>query len=422
MIRRADVVGARRRPGAAPGQPPSSLGPHQAWTRPAGQATDGGPRRGAVTEAGRAPASHQFTPALAGHAATWPPRSRWPRLSSPGCLGLSASGTTADRAGRTTYVHHRPWSRLFGSADGARLGHLPGELLDGLVQTRDRSPRPVRRPRDRLPETPPRGPFFLYVPFRNAAISPVMEPSQQASGTRTSSQKEPADRSTPPMTMVTPTQPECRAAARRRRVARPRAKDTLVDLRQPSSRDVEGGNWGKAAATVAPGPSGAKKRTLSERGEFACRPSSDGPGTCQPARASNEIVHMTEPLLPSVLAAAGTVPEPAWKIDEQGRPGDLDGPGQSPTRRRPDSLGMADSQVPSQLAGDAGPAQDRDNPRRQARAVRRRGPTPPSAATPSPNTANSPGARRGAQGVTSRDGPPGLKGDPGSISNRHNGS
>jgi arylsulfatase A len=89
--------------------------------------------------------------------------------------------------------------------------------------------------------------------------------------------------------------------------------NTLVIFASDHGATFEQGNLGTSNALDSNHPFRGQKRTLWEGGirvpAIVC-----WPGQVPAGRVSREVVHMTD-IVPTVLAAAGGSPDPAWKVD-----------------------------------------------------------------------------------------------------------
>ena len=108
------------------------------------------------------------------------------------------------------------------------------------------------------------------------------------------------------------------------------AEDTLVVFTSDHGATFEGGNQGASAYHRSNGPFRGHKRTLWEGG-VRVPGVVRWPGKVPAGKESGEIVHMTD-VLPTLLAAAGGAPEPAWKVDGKNVLGVWRGAGKSPPR------------------------------------------------------------------------------------------
>lgn len=88
---------------------------------------------------------------------------------------------------------------------------------------------------------------------------------------------------------------------------------TLVIFTSDHGATFEGGNQGTSNFHDSNRPFRGQKRTLWEGG-IRVPAVVRWPGKVRAGAVSNEVVHMTD-VLPSVLAAVGAKPDPAWKVD-----------------------------------------------------------------------------------------------------------
>jgi arylsulfatase A-like enzyme len=156
-------------------------------------------------------------------------------------------------------------------------------------------------------------PFFLYVPYINAHFNIEAPPDELALHKGKFAEKDPA----------VPLNATYAAMVTRldRNVGRlldaldalGLAKDTLVVFTSDHGATFEQGNQGTSNFHDSNRPHRGQKRTLWEGG-IRVPAAVRWPGHVPAGVVSQKIIHMTD-LLPTLLAAAGGAPDPAWKVD-----------------------------------------------------------------------------------------------------------
>ena len=91
------------------------------------------------------------------------------------------------------------------------------------------------------------------------------------------------------------------------------AGDTLVVFSSDNGATFEAGNKGASNYHDSNHPFRGQKRSL-EEGGLRMPSAVRWPGRVPAGRRSDEIIHMTD-VMPTLVAAAGATPDPAWKVD-----------------------------------------------------------------------------------------------------------
>jgi arylsulfatase A-like enzyme len=157
------------------------------------------------------------------------------------------------------------------------------------------------------------GPFFLYLPYISAHFN-IEAPADEV---------EPHKGKFPEADPSTPLNATYAAMVTRldRNVGRvlaalddlQLADDTIVVFTSDHGATFESGNQGTSNALDSNRPFRGQKRTLWEGG-IRVPGVVRWPGHVPAGVVSNEVIIMTD-LLPTLLAAAGSMPDPAWKVD-----------------------------------------------------------------------------------------------------------
>ncbi len=222
------------------------------------------------------------------------------------------------RPGEQSYVHplDQGFDEFFGFTNASHAWQkFPKELWDGRAMKpvsgyadtlfTDRGVDFLRRNKDR--------PFFLYLPYTNSHFNIEAPPGDVTEHKGTFTEKDPAK----PLNatyaaMVTRLDKEVG------RVLKALddlglAANTLVVFSCDHGATFEPNNQGTSAYHDSNRPFRGQKRTLWEGG-VRVPGVVRWPGRVPAGRVSGEIVHMID-VLPTLLAAAGARPDPAWKVD-----------------------------------------------------------------------------------------------------------
>jgi arylsulfatase A-like enzyme len=221
-------------------------------------------------------------------------------------------------AGATTYVHpmDQGFDEFFGFTDAIHAWQkFPKELWDGRTMKpvsghsddlfTDRAIDFVQRHKDH--------PFFLYVPYITSHFN-IEAPTEEVALHRGHfSEKDPArPLNATYAAMVTRLDKNVgRLLAALH--AQGLTDRTLVIFTSDHGATFEAGNQGTSNAHDSNRPFRGQKRTLWEGG-IRVPAIVSWPGHVPAGITSREIVHMAD-VFPSVLAAVGAKPEPAWKVD-----------------------------------------------------------------------------------------------------------
>lgn len=235
------------------------------------------------------------------------------------------------RPGEKTYVHpmDQGFDEFFGFTDATHAWEkYPARLWHG------RELKPVEGYADDLfadraidfVKRHKAGPFFLYVPFTNSHFNIEAPPGEVAAYRGKFAEKDPnAPLNATYAAMV------ARLDRNVGRLVKVLSEEldledwlnTLIVFTSDHGATFEQGNQGTSNFHDSNRPFRGQKRTLWEGGvrvpaivrwpahRPAGNPSNSGPDD---PRVSDLVVHMTD-LFPTILAAAGVTPDPAWKVD-----------------------------------------------------------------------------------------------------------
>lgn len=222
------------------------------------------------------------------------------------------------RAGQSSYVHpmDQGFDEFFGFTDARHAWEkFPEKLWEG------RELKPVSGHSDDLfadravdfLRRHKGGPFFLYVPFINSHFN-IEAPAEEVALHKGKYPE--ADPSRPLRAtyaaMVTRLDKNVgRILAALDELGL--AEDTLVVFTSDHGATFESGNLGTSNFLDSNRPFRGQKRTLWEGG-IRVPAVVSWPGHVPAGAVSNEVVHMTD-VFPTLLAASGASPEPAWRVD-----------------------------------------------------------------------------------------------------------
>ncbi len=222
------------------------------------------------------------------------------------------------RPGRKDYVHpmDQGFDEFFGFTDARHAWeHFPKQLwfgremkpVSGHASTMftDRAIEFLKQNRDR--------PFFLYLPYNETHFYVEAPAEDVALYKGKFPEKDPAK----PYSAAYAAMATCMDRQIGRVLAAlddlKLADNTIVVFTSDQGATFEGGNQGASAFHDSNRPFRGQKRTLWEGG-IRVPGVVRWPGQVPAGHASRDIVHMMD-VLPTLLAAAGGKPDPAWKVD-----------------------------------------------------------------------------------------------------------
>jgi arylsulfatase A-like enzyme len=222
------------------------------------------------------------------------------------------------RPGRRDYVHpmDQGFDQFFGFTNAKHAWeHFPKELwfgremkpVSGHASTMftDRAIEFLRQNKDK--------PFFLYLPYNETHFH-IEAPAEDVARYRGTFAESDPDK---PLNATYAAMVTCMDRQIGRVLATldelKLADSTIVIFTSDQGATFESGNKGTSAFHDSNRPFRGQKRTLWEGG-IRVPGAVRWPGQVPAGRASREIVHMMD-LLPTLLAAAGGSPDPAWKVD-----------------------------------------------------------------------------------------------------------
>jgi arylsulfatase A-like enzyme len=224
------------------------------------------------------------------------------------------------RPGETDYVHpmDHGFDEFFGYTDARHAWeHFPKELWHGRAKKpvqgyaptllSDKSMEFISKHRDR--------PFFLYLAFIEPHLLIEAPPEDVAQFKGKFAEKDPSK----PLNatyaaMITRLDKEIGRVLSHLDDLK-LADETLIVFTSDHGATFEAGNQGTANFHDSNRPFRGHKRNLWEGG-VRVPGVVRWPGKAPAGKVSNDIVHMTD-VFPTLLAAAGGSPEPAWKVDGQ---------------------------------------------------------------------------------------------------------